>query len=158
MARTSILLALGSSLALLAIACGGQTIDPSQSSNPTPNTPAPAPVTCGGDSAKVTPRGTTYDDQVGSSSVTSIGVDMRIYSDASAQLLLGHGGACPAEGLVARSSQPVEIATGDYFICVDVGACNCARARLDGGPATFVWDAGPGGGAVSVTGCATSLR
>lgn len=162
MARTKLLFSALLALPVIAsiAACGG-SVD-SNPSDPT-SPPQTQPLQCGGDSARLTPTGNTYDDQVGASSVTPIRVDMRVYGDASTSssvehLAPGAGADCPSDGLVARGTEPVEIAPGDYWICVDAGACSCVRARLEGGPASFVWEAGPGGGRLYVSGCAVALR
>jgi hypothetical protein len=117
---------------------------------------------CGGAVARVTPSGDTYDD-TGSAPPQPIRFEMHVYRVAEADA----GGlgeppsstqACPTQGAVAKSTDTVELAPGDYWLCRNAGTCGCAKARLTGGDATFHWGAGPGGGRLEVRGCVTPLR
>jgi hypothetical protein len=131
-----------------AVACGGTT--------------QREPLVCGGAVARVTPSGDTYDD-TGSAPPQPIRFEMYVYRVAEADA----GGlgeppsstqVCPTQGALAKSTDTVALAPGDYWLCRNAGTCGCAQARLTGGDATFYWGAGPGGGHLEVRGCGTTLR
>ena len=65
--------------------------------------------------------------------------------------------SCGGDRLLARSASAIDLAPGDYFVCNSPGGCTCLKVRLTGGPASFVWEAGPGGGNRGVTGCADAI-
>jgi hypothetical protein len=144
------------------MACGGTTA-------------SSEPVTCGGAKATLTPSGNTYNDNPraqDSPSTTPITFDMFVYQapygqPGSVDAGVADGGSarpddvprsCPSAGLVATSSAKVELEAGRYFVCQEAGNCGCLEVRLTGGPATFVWLAGPGGGTLEVRGCGEVVR
>jgi hypothetical protein len=155
------LVSLAALAAVAAAACGGTTLDPSQNANPTLPT---EPVLCGGEAVHLTPLGDTYDDTKGSSSVQALSFEMSVYpaggdaGDAGLSAPPSGTAECPASGAIAQTTQAIDLAPGDYWLCRNAAFCGCVKARLTGGSATFYWGAGPGGGNLEVRGCGTALR
>lgn len=155
-------------LAFALVACGGSTSSSSADASPPPTatTPTAPPVPespdapeCTGQTATLQPTGNTYDDSNAAAGTTPITFEMFVYANEGADDAgTSHHGAtsCPTDNALARSTSTITLAKGTYLACRAAGACGCLRVTLRGGPAQFVWLAGPGGGVLEVRGCATA--